>query len=127
MNDTLKTKVTYSILIIIAFFLGMLANSAYTEMSAPKLYEGGYEFTDTVIESVKQTVTGKATEKPSPTDWLSEDSIHVTSNVFRVDAPQGTKFSWAKFTNTNSMDPLIDENTNAIQILPQCEEIKWET
>ena len=55
-------------------------------------------------------------ERPSPGDWIKENQIEVTNNqvILKVLNP-----TWAKFTNTNSMDPFIDENSNAIEILPE--------
>ncbi len=55
-------------------------------------------------------------EKDSPSDWIDESSIHVYSDkvVIDIDNPK-----WAKFTDTNSMDPFIDEGSNAIEIVPE--------
>lgn len=55
-------------------------------------------------------------ELASPEDYISEDDIHVLSDkvVIDIDNPQ-----WARFTDTNSMDPVLDYGTNAIQIIPQ--------
>lgn len=52
----------------------------------------------------------------SPGDHVSEDVIHVYDNRVEIvlDGP-----SWSSFTDTNSMDPLLDANTNAIEIKPQ--------
>lgn len=68
------------------------------------------------------SITGKVvetvnlnSERPSPHDIVPEKDIHVFSNkvVINLDDPE-----WAKFTDTNSMDPVIDEGANAIQIVP---------
>lgn len=60
-----------------------------------------------------------ATERPSPHDWVKEDQITVANDNISIDIlnPQ-----WAVFTNTNSMDPIIDETSHAIQVIPQKEE-----
>ena len=57
----------------------------------------------------------QAAEHPSPSDWIKENQIQVY--------PQGVilhinNASWATFTNTNSMDPFLDEESNAIEIKP---------
>ncbi len=51
----------------------------------------------------------------SPSDWIKEDQIKVYNNKIVLEIFNST---WAKFTNTNSMDPFIDESANAIEILP---------
>jgi len=58
-------------------------------------------------------------ERASPADHIKEDQIHVYGDkvVIEIDNPR-----WARFTDTNSMDPLIDEDSNAIQIIPESED-----
>ena len=64
--------------------------------------------------SDKQTPTiGK--ELFSPSDWVKENQIKVYKNKITLDIEDAT---WATFTDTNSMDPFIDENSHAIEILP---------
>ncbi len=55
-------------------------------------------------------------EQNSPSDWIKEEQIKVYQDkvIFSVYNP-----TWAKFTNTNSMDPFLDENAHAIEILPE--------
>ena len=55
-------------------------------------------------------------ELHSPSDWIKEQQINVYPNqvVIKVNNPV-----WASFTNTNSMDPFIDETSNAIEIKPK--------
>lgn len=54
-------------------------------------------------------------DKPSPGNWIEENQIVVTDDkvVITLDNPQ-----WASFTDTNSMDPLIDSEANAIELIP---------
>jgi hypothetical protein len=64
-------------------------------------------------------------EKPSPSDRLTVNQVHVTSTRVTIDGISGREFETAIFTNTNSMDPLIDEGSQALQIIPKTpEEIK---
>ena len=58
-------------------------------------------------------------EKPSPSNWIKEKQIHVLNDKIIIDINNP---KWAKFTDTNSMDPLFDENSNAIEIIPSSEE-----
>ncbi|MBT4351648.1 hypothetical protein HOD20_03910 [archaeon] len=55
-------------------------------------------------------------EKASPQDWIPEDKIHVYKDkvIIDIDDPQ-----WSTFTDTNSMDPVIDQGANAIQVVPK--------
>lgn len=59
--------------------------------------------------------SNKPKEKPSPQDWISEDQIHVTNAGVRIDIQNA---EWARFTDTNSMDPVFDAGSNAIEIVP---------
>lgn len=54
-------------------------------------------------------------ERSSPQNHVSEDQILVYSDkvILDIDGVQ-----WAKFADTNSMDPLLDSNANALQIIP---------
>lgn len=54
-------------------------------------------------------------ERPSPADWISQSQIEMTSEgVFvRISNPQ-----WAIFADSNSMDPVFDAGSHAIQIIP---------
>lgn len=58
-------------------------------------------------------------EQPSPYDWIKEEQIHVYSNRIVINIEDA---EWAGFTDTNSMDPLIDEGSNGIEIVPNSEE-----
>lgn len=57
-------------------------------------------------------------ERSSPADRLTVDRIHVTSNRVVIDGIPGRRFETAIFTDTNSMDPLLDEDSQAIQVVP---------
>ena len=54
-------------------------------------------------------------EIASPSDWVKEEQIHVYSDRIIIDLKDA---EWASFSDTNSMDPLIDETSNAIEIIP---------
>jgi len=54
-------------------------------------------------------------ELHSPSDWLKEQPIQVYKNRVVLQVEDA---SWARFTDTNSMDPFIDAEANAIEILP---------
>jgi len=61
----------------------------------------------------------KNKERNSPSDWIAQDQIDMYSDkvVINLENPQ-----WAIFTDTNSMDPVIDEGAHAIEIIPKSPE-----
>ncbi|MBC8500815.1 MAG: hypothetical protein ISS25_02055 [Nanoarchaeota archaeon] len=56
-----------------------------------------------------------AAERLSPSDHIKEENVHIYDDRVIIDIknPQ-----WAEFIDTNSMDPIIDEYANSIQIIP---------
>ncbi|OYT32432.1 hypothetical protein DRJ22_04315 [Candidatus Woesearchaeota archaeon] len=70
-----------------------------------------------VLHSEKAEVSfEKPKERISPYNWINEDNIELRQDgVFiHIDNPK-----WAVIADTNSMDPVIDENTHVIQIVPK--------
>lgn len=61
-----------------------------------------------------------APERASPGNWIKEEQIIVTKDQVTLNILNPT---WARFTDTNSMDPFIDEQTNAIEIKPESAEM----
>ncbi len=61
----------------------------------------------------------RATERISPFDWIKENEIHVYNDKVVIDLENP---EWASFTDTNSMDPVLDETANAIEIVPKSPE-----
>jgi len=61
-----------------------------------------------------------AGERISPHDWVNESQIHVTNDKVIIDISNP---EWAGFTDTNSMDPIIDKDANAIQIVPRSKDM----
>ncbi len=72
---------------------------------------GGLSLTETQLPAA--LLGGQ--ENSSPSDWVKENQIQVYPHYVVLDIP-GVK--WAGFTNTNSMDPFIDETANAIEVMP---------
>lgn len=56
-----------------------------------------------------------APERVSPNDWVKEEQIKVYKDKVVLEIPNAL---WAGFTNTNSMDPFLDERSNALEIKP---------
>lgn len=57
-----------------------------------------------------------ATEQLSPIDRVKEHQILVYDDRVVIDLKQ---VRWATFSDTNSMDPVIDQGANALEIIPQ--------
>lgn len=75
------------------------------------------EYTNQEITPTQETLSSLATvrELASPADWIEESKIRLTQDgVFiSINDPR-----WAVFTDTNSMDPVIDTGMHAIEIVP---------
>jgi hypothetical protein len=54
-------------------------------------------------------------DRPGPHDRIAEDQIHVYRQRIVIDLQDA---EWASFTDTNSMDPVIDAGSNALEIVP---------
>jgi|TARA_B100000315_G_C14400972_1_gene506453 hypothetical protein len=61
----------------------------------------------------------KATEVNSPSDRIKEDQIKVYNSLVIMDIERSELVS---LEDTNSMDPLIDEDSNILQIMPESPE-----
>ena len=88
----------------VLFVFGWLCSSTYAELSNLSL-EMPLSFS-------------KARERASPYDWIEENQVRVYKDrvVVNIDNAE-----FAAFANTNSMDPLIDEKANAVEIVPKSE------
>jgi len=113
----LKIFSAFVMVFLVSFVFGAMTEKAFSPDTTAN------SFTGLVINEPQSKETPKENifvrEKPSPQDWLSEDDIRVYSDrvILDIDNPQ-----WARFTDTNSMDPLFDEDSNAIEIVPQTPE-----
>lgn len=76
-----------------------------------------------------------AVERSSPADTITEDQIRVYRNGVQLSLtdPDENDWlitldlqnpSWSTFTDTNSMDPVIDKGANTIRIKVPCEELQ---
>ncbi|MFC1752771.1 hypothetical protein ACFL96_05180 [Thermoproteota archaeon] len=59
---------------------------------------------------------GQAAELESPADHITERQIHVYSDRIVLDIDDAI---FAKYADTNSMDPLLDAEANGIEIKPE--------
>lgn len=88
--------------VLIAFSLGMLV-SMFVSAETP------------VVEQAQETISifSNPEDVPSPSDTLSDDQIHVMSDRVEIDIAGVIP---VVFTDTNSMDPVIDFGTTALEL-----------
>jgi len=67
-------------------------------------------------ESQRPTPVTSTLDRPSPFDRVSEGQIKVYADRVVLEVPNA---QWSTFLDTNSMDPVLDEGANAIQVVPQ--------
>lgn len=97
-----KHIIGYSIMLIsLSFLLGLIVNNLIP-ISA---------------DNTQQPISVFTTpERISPNDWIAENQIRVFNDQIILNIPNA---SWARFTDTNSMDPLFDIDSNTIEIKPE--------
>lgn len=113
MKNYLKILTIVAISFAVGLFLGV-AQSTSAELTD---YSDGESFElPQTINTFSNFITGKAIERPSPKQRVTYDKVEVYSDKVILDI-QGAV--WASFTDTNSMDPVIDENSYALEIVPE--------
>jgi hypothetical protein len=85
------------------FIAGWLSSVVYSNLQGIE-YEAPFTF------------TLRSPEIESPSDHIKEDQIHVYQNRIEIDLENAM---WARFTDTNSMDPLFDAEANTVEIKPE--------
>ena len=92
----------FGLSLIVIYFIGLFSGSLISVLNSEGRVQP-FSFSGSV-------------EKASPSDWIKESQVSVLNDrvIIKLDKP-----SWAKFTDTNSMDPLIDETSNSIEIKPK--------
>lgn len=89
-------------MIVVSFLLGLVTSQALM-LDNVQLPRSPLQLTE-------------AAERASPQDWISESDIRVYNDKVEISLQEA---KWAKFADTNSMDPVFDKGANAIQIVPQ--------
>ena len=59
---------------------------------------------------------GGVAEISSPGNWVQREQIKVYEEGVVLTIPNAI---WASFTDTNSMDPVLDSDAHALEVLPQ--------
>ena len=90
--------------VTLVFSLGWISNSMYASASSQNTQK------PFLFNSNGQMVLS------TPSDRVSEDRIHVYDDKIVIDLKDA---SWATFTPTHSMEPLISERANGLEIKPK--------
>lgn len=103
--------------IIFTLLISQVASyEKYLEAGSPlvEINNTNSSFTEKISAVLKNY--DESPERLSPYDRIKEDKIFVYNDrvVIYIDNPE-----WAKFTDTNSMDPILDEGANAIEVVPK--------
>lgn len=89
-------KLQQLIAVTLIFFVGFFTSQLFVGVMATEGVSGG-------------------TEVASPSDHIKEEQIKVFDDRIIIDV-QGAQ--WANFADTNSMDPFLDQGSNALQLVP---------
>ena len=84
----------------VMFTLGFWSSNIYAEMNteSPALLDG------------------RTDQRSSPSDWIAENQIGVYNSHVILDLQNA---EWATFTDTHSMEPVLNSRSNAIEIRPK--------
>jgi uncharacterized protein (UPF0248 family) len=97
------------ILIILGFMFIPDTTLTYLKKSGEWLIEKGGPVVDKLM----------IRDKPSPQDWIAEDQIKVYKDRVELNIQN---VRWSKFTDTKSMDPVLDQGANGLEIVPESED-----
>jgi hypothetical protein len=116
------------LLLICVFLLGVVATNLYSYYASAQGQlqlpgdnnAGGYEYqTENILGRTIAMLGEQGTEVASPADRILENQILVTNEKIVLNIPGA---EWASFTDTNSMDPVIDSGAHAIELAPKSED-----
>ena len=110
MKYTTRKMIFLLAVFALGWFLGCLdANRAPIILGVENAAKGAESFVGSLVGE-------NAPERDSPLDRISESQIHVYQDRVVLDIQNA---QWSTFTDTNSMDPVLDAGANAIQVVPQ--------
>jgi hypothetical protein len=108
------------------FLLGVAAASIIpaialqtTDLQLPENNTGGYEYKASGYLDRVFGNLADSSEKSSPKERITEDHILVMKDKVQININDA---QWATFTDTNSMDPVIDAGSYAIEVTPKSED-----
>ena len=102
----IESEMKIPLLMTLMFIFGIVAGSAYSL----------FYFENFDKENNEKPLGGND-EKISPYPRVRQDQIKVFDDKVEIDF--GRKITWATYTNSNSMDPILDERNYGIGIVPR--------
>ena len=105
-----------AIFAVMLFALGWVSSIMYTEIMSSSGSADHPVSTQSSVVDLQKLQGSASRDKPSPSNWVKNSQI----NVFNDEVVLKIKNAkWAVFTDTKSMDPVIDSTSKAIQIIPE--------
>ncbi len=120
-----KSRTLFFLLGVVVTLLFVVTASAITKdknhqyntvYSSLELNKDNTNTIDTPAAELQQN-TEQTRNKPSPMDYFSENQIKVYKDRVVLNAEN---IQWASFEDTKSMLPVLSNETNALQIVPDC-------
>jgi hypothetical protein len=107
-------------LLVALFIAGLMCGLIYADLQVEQsnskiqsVSAVGKEQTEKTLPTIFPT---EPSAQPSPYDRVKEENIHVYHDKVVIDLASP---EWAAFTDTHSMEPVIDASSNAIEIVPK--------
>ena len=97
-------KLSNLTLVVLVFVAGWTLSDMFNSMNS--------EQPSTITGAIMDNLNN---ERISPSNIVPEEDIHVYKDKIIIDIENA---AWARFADSNSMDPVLDKGANAIQIVP---------
>lgn len=108
--NLLKRLIFWILTLVLVGFVATIALSGENGLNMQNPADSG-------LDSLNEA--GNGLDLPSPGNHILEDSIHVYKDKIVIDIENAR---WAKFLDSNSMDPIIDSGANSIELVPKSPE-----
>ena len=107
-----------AIFAVMLFALGWVSSIIYSGVMSSSSPVDHPVSTQSNVAGLQKLQGSASRDKPSPSEWVKNSQI----NVFNDEVVLKIKNAkWAVFTDTKSMDPVIDSTSKAIQVIPESE------
>lgn len=97
-------KISFIVMFVCIFLVGWLSHGMFNNIQGFEQPLGNFFNPKDVI---------------SPSNHIAKDQIHVYDDRIIIDLKNA---QWAEFTDTNSMDPVLDAEANSFEIVPTSED-----
>lgn len=115
------------LMVVFVFLIGWVSNSLYTIYLYPYLEKGGKEQgisvqtpnNDLAGELERIQLQSKTKDRPSPAERVDQENIFVYDDEVVIKLNNS---KWAVFSDSKSMDPVLDSTSKALEIVPKSEQ-----